>query len=317
MEWYIGYEGKITGPLNEAQAKLEARENSKALAWRPGSSGWVPVAGIPELTDKTEVSVPPFPGGINSAGTDFRIYGQDMQFVEIELDSGESTIAKVGTLIYKDSTVTMDTVLGDGSDRTDKGILGKLLGTGRKVLTGKSFFITRFTQSTPGKGRVAFGTPFPGIIVPLSLSMLGGSVFCRRNNLLCAGKGVSIGLYFRKKIPAGFFGRDAFIMHKLEGDGTVFIHAGGTVAKKELAEGENLDVAADCIAAFGPEVGFDTEKTGNMKNIFLRGKGIHLVRLRGPGKVWLQSLPLSRLAGRILKTAAQNGGRQKGFQEKQ
>lgn len=313
MQWYLGCDGKTTGPLSDEQARLRIMENPKLLVWSPGFADWLPAREFPELTERANITVPPLPCGAGSGTMNFRILGRDMQFVEVLLSPGESIVAEAGALMYKDETITMETVFGDGSARSGRGFMGKLLGAGKRVLTGESLFITQYTQNGDCTGHVAFGASFPGTIVPLSLSTLGGSVVCRRNNLLCVGKGVSIGLYFRKKIPAGFFGRDGFIMHKLEGDGTVFIHAGGTVAKKDLVEGENLDVVEDCIAAFDPEVGFDTKKTGNMKNIFLRRNGIRLVRLRGPGKVWLQSLPLSRLAGRILKAAAQNGGSGKNF----
>lgn len=238
---------------------------------------------------------------------DYKIIGSEMQFVEIELDPGESVVAEAGAMMYKDSAVQMDTVLGDGSAKSG-GFFDKLMTAGKRVLTGESLFITVFTYRGSGKGRVAFAAPYPGNIIPVLLPDVGGSLICQKDSFLCAAQGVSIGIYFQRKILTGLFGGEGFIMQRLDGDGYVFMHAGGTIVERQLQPGEVLHVDTGCVVAFEPSVQFDIEQAGNIKTALFGGEGLFFAVLQGPGKVWLQSLPFSRLAGRMLAAAPQRGG---------
>ena len=230
---------------------------------------------------------------------DYKIIGHEMQFVEVELAPGESVIAEVGAMMYKDACIAMDTIFGDGSAKESDSFFGKLLGAGKRVLTGENLFITVFTHQGHGKARISFAAPYPGNIVPMSLETLGGTLICQKDSFLCAAKGVSVGIYLQKKIMTGLFGGEGFIMQKLEGDGMAFIHAGGTLIEKELQVGEELHVDTGCLVAFEPTIDLDIVRAGNIKTSFLGGEGFFLATLKGPGKVWLQSLPFSRLVGRI------------------
>jgi len=229
---------------------------------------------------------------------DYTIHGSEMQFVEIELDPEESAIAEAGAMMYKDADVEMATLLGDGSE---EGILGKLWGAGKRVLTGESLFMTAFTHQGSGKARVAFGAPYPGNVMALDLSSVGGTLICQKDSFLAAAKGVSVGIAFQKKIMTGLFGGEGFIMQKLEGDGWVFVHMGGTVVERELAPGETLHVDTGCLAALTESVDYDITRAGGIKSMMFGGEGVFFAKLTGPGKVWLQSLPFSRLAGRMLQ----------------
>jgi uncharacterized protein (TIGR00266 family) len=240
---------------------------------------------------------------------DYRIVGEDMQFVEIELDPGESAVAEAGTMMYKDAVVRMETVFGDGSAASSGGgLFDKLVGAGKRLITGESLFTTVFTHGGTGKAHVAFAAPYPGTIVPMQLSNFGGRIICQKDSFLCAARGVSIGLFFQKKIMTALFGGEGFIMQKLEGDGLVFIHAGGTIVERELAAGERLDVDTGCVVAMTSSVNFDLQSVGSVKSALFGGEGVFLATLTGPGKVWIQSLPFSRLAGRMLSAAPKQGG---------
>ncbi len=234
---------------------------------------------------------------------DFEIKGQEMQFVEIELDPGESAIAEAGSMMFKHPAVMMDTVFGDGS-QPKQGFFGSLLGAGKRLLTGESLFMTVFTHQGQGKARVAFAAPYPGTVIPFRLSDVGGMLICQKDAFLCAAKGVSVGIHFQQKIMTGLFGGEGFIMQKLEGDGVAFVHVGGCVVERELAPGEELHVDTGCVAAMTADVDFDIVRAGNVKSMIFGGEGIFFAQLRGPGKVWLQSLPFSRLAGRVLANSA-------------
>ncbi|MCK9173065.1 MAG: TIGR00266 family protein [Desulfuromonas thiophila] len=231
-----------------------------------------------------------------------------MQFVEIELDPAESVIAEAGAMMYKDSVVEMEAIFGDGSRQESGGLMGKLIGAGKRVLTGESLFMTVFTHQGSGKAKVAFGAPYPGNIIPLSLKSQGGTLICQKDAFLCAARGVSVGIHLQRKILTGLFGGEGFIMQKLEGDGMVFLHAGGTIVERQLQAGEELHVDTGCMVAYEPQVSFDIQQAGNIKTALLGGEGLFFARLRGPGKIWLQSLPFSRLAGRMLQAAPQRGG---------
>jgi uncharacterized protein (TIGR00266 family) len=242
---------------------------------------------------------------------EFEIKGQELQFLEIELDPGESAVAEAGALVWKDATVDMTTVFGDGSAGTGGGFMGKLLGAGKRLITGESLFTTVFTHNGQGKARVAFASPTPGAILPLNLGQLGGQLICQKDSFLAAARGVSIGVFFQRRVMTGLFGGEGFIMQKLEGDGWVFVQMGGTLVERELAPGEQLHVDTGCLAAYTPTIDFDLVMAGGVKSVFFGGEGLFFARLTGPGKVWIQSLPFSRLAGRML-AAAGGGGQNRG-----
>ncbi len=242
---------------------------------------------------------------------DFEIKGEELQFVEIELDPGESAIAEAGAMMMKNSAITMDTVFGDGSNNDQSGgFFDKLLGAGKRLITGESLFTTVFTHNGQGKAKISFAAPYAGHIIPVKLDQIGGKIICQKDAFLCAAKGVSIGIHFQKKILTGLFGGEGFIMQSLEGDGWAFIHAGGTLVEHELKPGEILHVDTGCLAAMEPTVDMDVERAGNIKSMIFGGEGVFFAKLQGPGKVWIQSLPFSRLAGRILANAPQHGGSQ-------
>jgi uncharacterized protein (TIGR00266 family) len=239
---------------------------------------------------------------------DFEIKGQELQFLEIELDPGESAVAEAGSFVWKDASVQMTTVFGDGSGDTGGGFMGKLLGAGKRLVTGESLFTTVFTHTGSGKARVAFASPTPGAILPLNLGQLGGSLICQKDSFLAAARGVSIGIHFQKRVMTGLFGGEGFIMQRLDGDGWVFVQMGGTLVERELKAGEELHVDTGCLAAYTPGVDFDLVMAGGVRSVLFGGEGLFFARLRGPGKVWIQSLPFSRLAGRMMQAAGGTGG---------
>lgn len=243
-------------------------------------------------------------------GIDYKIYGHEMQFVEIELDPQESAVAEAGAMMYKSDGVKMETIFGDGSSSQQSGVMGMLLGAGKRLLTNESLFITAFTQSAQGKGKVAFSAPYPGTILALHLKDYDGKLICQKDSFLAAAKGVQIGIHFQRRILTGLFGGEGFIMEKLEGDGWVFIHAGGCLQKIDLAADETLHVDTGCLAAMTGNISFDVQQAGGVKTMLFGGEGLFFATLTGPGTVWLQSLPFSRLAGRMLSAAPQGGGRQ-------
>ena len=239
---------------------------------------------------------------------DYEIKGSEMQFVEIELDPGEAAVGEAGSLFFMDAGIGMDTVFGDGSSSGGGGFFGKLLGAGKRLVTGESLFTTVYTNNIRQKQRVAFGAPYPGKILPMDLRQLGGMLVCQKDSFLCAARGVSLGIYFQQKLSVGFFGGEGFIMQKLEGDGLAFVHAGGTVVKRELRAGETLMVDTGCVVAFTPNVNFEIQYVGKIKTALFGGEGLFFAKLTGPGTVWLQSLPFSRLASRVFAAAPQRGG---------
>ncbi|NNF76385.1 MAG: AIM24 family protein [Rhizobiales bacterium] len=244
---------------------------------------------------------------------DFEIKGAEAQFIEIELDPGESAIAEAGSLMFKDSAITMETVFGDGSEpASGTGFLDKIVGAGKRLVTGESLFTTVYTHQGQDKARVAFASPYPGHIVPMKLDQMGGRLICQKDAFLCAARGVSLGIYFQQKIMTGLFGGEGFIMQTLDGDGWAFIHAGGTLVERTLEVGEQLHVDTGCVAAMTPTVDFDLERAGSIKSMIFGGEGVFFAKLTGPGKVWIQSLPFSRLAGRLYASMPQTGGRATG-----
>lgn len=268
----------------------------------------MPVFGsVPEIPSTTHARN----SGL-SDDIDFDIRGSEMQFVEIELDPGESAIAEAGSMMFKDGSVTMDTVFGDASEtEKERTFLGKLAGAGKRLVTGESLFTTIFTHEGTGKARVGFAAPYPGHILAIKLDELGGSLVCQKDSFLCAARGVSLDIFFQRKILTGLFGGEGFIMQRLDGDGWVFVHGGGTIVERELQPGEELHVDTGCLAAMTPDVDFDLERAGSIKSMVFGGEGVFFARLKGPssgkGKVWLQSLPFSRLAGRMLASVGPLG----------
>jgi uncharacterized protein (TIGR00266 family) len=238
---------------------------------------------------------------------DYEIKGSEMQFVEVELDPGEAAVGEAGSMMFMDAGITMDTVFGDGSAQQG-GFFGKLLGAGKRLVTGESLFTTVYSNQAATKQRVAFAAPYPGKILPMDLRQMGGMLICQKDAFLCAARGVSLGIYFQQKLSVGFFGGEGFIMQKLEGDGLAFVHAGGTVLRRELQPGQTLMVDTGCIVALTPSVNFEIQYVGKIKTALFGGEGLFFAKVTGPGTVWLQSLPFSRLASRVFAAAPQRGG---------
>lgn len=239
---------------------------------------------------------------------DYHIYGEEMQFVEIELDPMETVIAEAGSFMMMDDGIEMATIFGDGSHSDGAGGLwGKLLSAGKRLITGESLFMTAYTHTGHGKKRASFAAPYPGKIIPLDLSQLEGKVICQKDAFLCAAKGVSVGIEFSQKLGRGFFGGEGFIMQKLEGDGMAFVHAGGSIIEKRLELGEVLKIDTGCLVAFTRDVDYDIEMVRGVRNMIFGGEGIFFARLEGPGTVWIQSLPFSRLADRVLQASRHYG----------
>jgi len=248
---------------------------------------------------------------MNDHEIDYRIVGEELQCVEIELDPQESVVAEAGSLMLMDDAIEMRTIFGDGSNQ-DKGILGKFLSAGKRVLTGESLFLTAYTNQGIGKRHVTFAAPYPGKVVPFDLSTYHGKIVCQKEAFLCAAKGVSVGIEFQRRIGVGLFGGEGFIMQKLEGDGMAFLHAGGTIVERELSATDVLRVDTGCLAAFTQTVDYNIEMVKGVRNAFFGGEGLFLATLRGPGKVWIQSMPFSRLADKIISAAPKMGGKRKG-----
>jgi uncharacterized protein (TIGR00266 family) len=231
-----------------------------------------------------------------------------MQFVEVELDPGEAAVGEAGSLMFMEAGIAMDTVFGDGRQSVSGGIFGKLLGAGKRLITGESLFTTVYTNNSGSKQRVAFAAPYPGKILAMDLNRMGGTLICQKDAFLCAARGVALGIYFQQKLSVGFFGGEGFIMQKLEGTGLAFVHAGGTVLKRDLKAGETLYVDTGCIVALMPSVNFEVQYVGKIKTALFGGEGLFFAKVTGPGTVWLQSLPFSRLASRVFAAAPQTGG---------
>lgn len=313
-QWFFSYNGQQIGPLDQTAAVAQAAKNSNGHCWRQGFAEWLPIASCTELRAESAagtMTTPPPPSQTQQRSDviDYKIYGEDMQFVELELDPGESAVAEAGALMYKDSAISMETVFGDGSaSSSGGGFMDKLVGAGKRLITGESLFTTMFSHTGQGKAKVAFAAPYPGTIVPMTLSNYGGKIICQKDSFLCAARGVSIGIFFQKKVMTALFGGEGFIMQKLEGDGMVFIHAGGTIVERELKAGERLDVDTGCVVAMTSTVNFDIKSVGSVKSALFGGEGVFMATLTGPGKIWIQSLPFSRLAGRMFSAAYQKGG---------
>ncbi len=311
-QWYVYQDGETTGPIPLDEAQRIAELHPEALAWHPDLPGWRPAGTLPELNPGPAVEPPPLPTRPTVADeVDYRLVGEDMQYVEIELDPGESVIAESGAMMFKQPDVTMETIFGDGR-KQNTGLMTKLLGAGKRLLTGESLFLTAYTNEGAGKAKVAFAAPYPGSIIPVPLMQTGGSIICQKDAFLCAARGVAVDLFFQKKIMTALFGGEGFVMQKLHGDGLAFLHAGGTVTCLTLKPGQVLQLDTGCLVAMEETVDFDLERIRGIKNMFFGGEGIFMARLQGPGRVWVQSLPFSRLAGRVLANLPRKGGKGEG-----
>lgn len=319
-QWYMAIGGHQVGPISAQEIISNIQNgsmNADAFVFTSGMKDWVRVGDVEQFRSYFVVGGPPLQipraPGRTAHEIDFKIYGEELQFVEVELDPGESAIAEAGAMMYMTSGIEMNTVFGDGSyDSETSGIMGKLIGAGKRLLTGESLFMTIFTNSGAGKQQVAFAAPYAGRIVPMDLASLGGALVCQKDSFLCAARGVSVGIAFQRRIGAGLFGGEGFIMQKLEGDGLCFVHAGGTIHSLELAPGQTLRVDTGCIVALQPQVTFDIQYVGKIRSALFSGEGLFFATLAGPGKVWLQSLPFSRLADRIYKAMPSQGGKRVG-----
>ena len=323
-QWYMAIGGHQVGPVTQEEIISNLQNGSvdaETLVFTAGMSQWQKVKDVPTFapfvknaggTPATQAGggafVPPAAPGRRAHDIDFAIQGSEMQFVEVELDPGEAAVAEAGAMMYMTQGIDMETIFGDGSQQQSTGVLDALLGAGKRLLTGESLFMTVFTNKGAGKQRVAFGAPYPGKILPMDLRSIGGTLICQKDAFLCAARGVSVGIAFQKKLGVGFFGGEGFIMEKLEGDGLCFVHAGGTVQAFDLGPGETMRVDTGCLVALQPSVNYDIQFVGKIKSAFFGGEGIFFATLTGPGRVWLQSLPFSRLAGRIYAAAPQTGG---------
>ena len=245
---------------------------------------------------------------MNAHEIDYQIFGEEMQYVEIELDPQEIVVAEAGSFMMMDNGIKMETIFGDGSAQPS-GLFGTLLSAGKRMLTGESLFMTAYLNQNNSKSKVSFASPYPGKIIAIDLTAFGGKFICQKDSFLCAAKGVAVGIEFSRKLGRGLFGGEGFIMQKLEGDGMAFVHSGGTLAKRELAAGEILKVDTGCIVGFSQNVDYDIEFIGGVRNTFFGGEGLFFATLRGPGIVYIQSLPFSRLADRILASAPRSGGK--------
>jgi uncharacterized protein (TIGR00266 family) len=317
QQWYMAIGGHQVGPVTQEEIIQNLRNGSidaETLVFTSGMSNWQKIKDVaafgPFIGNAAGQSVPPPPAapGRRAHDIDFVIHGNEMQFVEVELDPGEAAIAEAGVMMYMTQGIELETIFGDGSQQQSGGVLDALWGAGKRILTGESLFMTVFTNKGMGKQRVAFGAPYPGKIIAMDLKSLGGHLVCQKDSFLCAARGVSVGIAFQRKIGVGLFGGEGFIMQKLEGDGLCFVHAGGTIHHLDLAPGENLRVDTGCLVALQPSVSYDIQFVGKIKTALFGGEGIFFATLRGPGRVWLQSLPLSRMADRIYKAAPQTGG---------
>jgi uncharacterized protein (TIGR00266 family) len=322
QQWYMAIGGHQVGPVSQDDVVTNLRNGTidgNTLMFATGLSNWTPLKDVPPLaaflsSNRPPSAAPPPPivPGRRAHEIDFKVVGNEMQFVEVELDPGESAVAEAGSMMYMTPGIEMETVFGDGSHQKRSGVMGALLGAGKRLITGESLFMTVFTNQGQGKQQVAFAAPYPGKILAMDLKQLGGQLICQKDSFLCAARGVSIGIAFQRKIGVGLFGGEGFIMQRLEGDGLTFVHAGGTVHPVDLQPGQTLRVDTGCLVALQPTVTYDIQYVGKIKTALFGGEGLFFAALTGPGRVWLQSLPLSRMADRIYKAAPAAGGSRTG-----
>ncbi|HEX6202342.1 MAG TPA: TIGR00266 family protein [Thermoanaerobaculia bacterium] len=318
-DWYVSVGGGQEGPLSEEDLRQRIRSGAvppTAYVFRQGMDGWAPVRSQGEFAgDFAGAAAPPPPprppGGADEI--DYEVFGEEMQFVEITLDPNEACIAEAGAFMFMDPGIQMETIFGDGSAQDQQGgVMGKLLGAGKRILTGESLFMTVFANTGGGRQKVAFASPYPGKIIPLDLRQHGGTILCQKDAFLAAAKGISVGIAFQRKLGVGLFGGEGFILQKLQGDGFAFVHAGGTIVSRDLQAGESLRVDTGCLVAMEQQVGYDIQTVSGIKTALFGGEGLFFAKLTGPGRVWLQSLPFSRLAGRVLSAVPRGGKGRKG-----
>jgi uncharacterized protein (TIGR00266 family) len=314
--WYYADGAKQVGPmtLGEVARDLPRVGGERALVFGPGLTGWTEARHVPAIVAALHGTSgpPPVPASRRADEIDYEIFGEEMQYVEVTLDQNEMVVAEAGSMMYMTSGIQMETVFGDPSAQQG-GFLGKIMSAGKRVLTGESLFMTTFFNTSPRRESVAFASPYPGKVVPMHLDQLGGEIICQKDSFLCAARGVQIGIALQKRLGAGLFGGEGFIMQRLTGDGIALVHAGGTLMKRTLAAGETLRLDTGCLVALSPRVGYDIQFVGGIKNTLFGGEGLFFATLTGPGEVWCQSLPFSRLAGRIVAAARPLGrGREEG-----
>jgi uncharacterized protein (TIGR00266 family) len=307
--WYYVKDGQTVGPVSreELTQALAGAHGPQTLVWGPGVTEWTEARHVVSLGTGAGVPAgpPQVPTGRRADEIDYELFGDDMQFVEVTLDPGEVVVAEAGGMMYMTDGIQMQTVFGDPSK--EQGFLGKLFDAGKRMVTGESLFLTTFGATGSRRERVAFAAPYPGKIIPIHLDQLGGELICQKDAFLCAARGVQVGIAFQKRILAGLFGGEGFILQRLTGDGLAFVHAGGTIHRRDLSAGETLRLDTGCLVALQPSVDYDIQMTGGIRNSVFGGEGLFLATLRGPGTVWVQSLPFTRLAGRILANVGPKG----------
>jgi len=321
QDWYFARQGKPIGPLTLEQLveQIRVEGGERALVYGPGTSDWIEARHVPTvqaaLRGQGGPGAPPrVPSGKRSDEIDYEIFGEEMQYAEVTLDPGEMVVAEAGAMMYMTPGIQMQAVFGDPSAQQG-GFWGKVVSAGKRVLTGESLFMTTFTNHGSGREQVAFASPYPGKIVPMHLEQLGGELICQKDSFVCAARGVQVGIAFQKRLGVGLFGGEGFIMQRLTGDGIALVHAGGTLMRRTLAAGQTLRLDTGCLVALVPSVTYDIQLVGGVRNTLFGGEGLFLVTLTGPGDVWCQSLPFSRLAGRILAAAPgslRGGGKDEG-----
>jgi uncharacterized protein (TIGR00266 family) len=301
MGWYYAENGKPIGPMTRTELieRLPDLQGPQTLIYGPTTANWTQAKHVASIVGELRgPSAPPrAPKTIVADEIDYEIFGDDMQFVEITLDPDEVVVAEAGVMLYMTRGIEMQTVFGDPSKQ--QGFVGKLFDAGKRMITGESLFLTTFGAMSRQREKVAFAAPYPGRIIPLPMDQLGGEILCQKSAFLCAARGVQIDIAFQKRLGAGFFGGEGFILQRIRGDGLAFVHAGGTIVKRQLSAGETLRVDTGCVVAFQRSIEYDIQLAGGIKTSLFGGEGLFLATLTGPGDVWLQSLPFSRLAGRI------------------
>jgi uncharacterized protein (TIGR00266 family) len=316
-EWYYVEGGAQAGPLTLNELlEVVKRKGADTPVFGPGMADWTPARRVPEIGPRlglrpANVTAPPPPLPYSGARPtadiiDYQIFGEEMQYVEVTLDPGETVLAEAGVMMYMTTGIKMETVFGDPSAQNQR-VWGKIASAGKRMITGESLFVTTFQAASNQREVVAFASPYPGKIIPMHLDQHGGEIICQKDSFVCAAKGIQIGIAFQKKIGVGLFGGEGFIMQRLTGDGVALVHAGGTIMSRELKPGETIKLDTGCLVALERTVTYDIQFIGGFKNAIFGGEGLFIATVTGPGKVWLQSLPFSRLAGRVLANAAGAG----------
>ncbi|HKV07699.1 MAG TPA: TIGR00266 family protein [Thermoanaerobaculia bacterium] len=319
--WYVAVGGQQQGPISRDEVVSGIRSGRfgrDTHVFSQGMANWVPITSQQEFAEAFSgpgtLPPPPPPGMAGPAPAraheiDYELFGEDMQYLEVTLDPGEACIAEAGAFMYMDPGIQMQTIFGDGSGQDQGGgFMGKLLSAGKRVITGESLFMTLFGNSGGSRQKVAFAAPYPGKIIPVDLKQHGGRLLCEKDAFLCAAKGISVGIALNRKLGAGLFGGEGFILQKLEGDGLAFLHSGGTILSRQLNPGETLRVDTGCLVAFESTVNYDIQMVSGIKTAFFGGEGLFYATLTGPGKIWLQSLPFKRLAMQVLSAIPRNKG---------